>query len=423
MSKYLAFIVLGGPGSGKGTHCAKLAETFGYLHISAGDLLRAEVQSASPTSTLINSYIRDGKIVPSEITVGLLKKAIDTSTADTVLVDGFPRALDQIDEFNRMCATDCAFVLFFDCPEDLLMTRLIKRGETSGRADDNAESIKKRFVTYREQSYPVIEKYDGMGKVKRVDSSVGTIDEVFSQVRSLFEPSILSGTAATAPRPPSAHGTFLRILPINDVYTLENYPHFASAVVAARKAAADLDCKVISTLNGDFLSPCVLTALDGGRAMVQGLNLAEADYVGLGNHELDLGYEGLNARLSETKPTVINSNLVSVQDKAISNDVAPNFATIQIGERWAVMGGFVTDDMSIYAPFLKPKILPVDECLNVAWNSGMTSLRASKQIGSTALPDLFIPMTHQLTPQDRTTVRMMHKFLEYAFNLGCLTTA
>jgi hypothetical protein len=210
---------------------------------------------------------------------------------------------------------------------------------------------------------------------------------------------------------------------MNDVYKLENYPHFASAVVAARKAAADLDCKVISTLNGDFLSPCVLTALDGGRAMVQGLNLAEADYVGLGNHELDLGYEGLNARLSETKPTVINSNLVSVQDKAISNDVAPNFATIQIGERWAVMGGFVTDDMSIYAPFLKPKILPVDECLNVAWNSGMTSLRASKQIGSTALPDLFIPMTHQLTPQDRTTVRMMHKFLEYAFNLGCLTTA
>ena len=77
-------------------------------------------------------------------------------------------------------------MLFFDCPEDVLFKRLVKRGETSGRADDNAESIQKRFVTYREQSYPVIEKYDAMGKVKRVDSSTGTPGEVFEEVKALF---------------------------------------------------------------------------------------------------------------------------------------------------------------------------------------------------------------------------------------------
>ena len=248
--------VLGGPGSGKGTQCAKLAEAFGYLHVSVGDLLRAEVASGSPTAELINSYIKDGKIVPSEITVGLLKQTIDAACSSTVLVDGFPRALDQIDEFHRIVGVDCAFVLFFDCREDLLMARLIKRGETSGRADDNEASIKKRFVTYREQSYPVIRKYDALGKVKRVDTSAGTIDEVFARVRGLFgglaAPAPAAAVAppatpATAPRPVGASGTFLRVLMVNDVYSLDNYPHVASAVAAAKAAAAGLDCKVAAT--------------------------------------------------------------------------------------------------------------------------------------------------------------------------------
>ena len=178
--------VLGGPGSGKGTQCAKLVEAFNYLHISAGDLLRAEVASGSPTAELINGYIKEGKIVPSSITVALLSKAIESSEQDTVLVDGFPRALDQIDEFKRVTKLDCDFVLFFDCPEDLLTQRLLKRGETSGRADDNLESIQKRFTTFREQSYPVVEQYGKLNKVRRVDSSQGTPDGVFQKVKILF---------------------------------------------------------------------------------------------------------------------------------------------------------------------------------------------------------------------------------------------
>jgi UMP-CMP kinase len=185
-SKKRIVFVLGGPGSGKGTQCAKLVEAFKYKHLSAGDLLRAEVASGSATADLINGYITEGQIVPSEITVALLKKAIDGCSEAVVLVDGFPRALDQIDEFHAIVGYDCDFVLFFDCNEELLTKRLLKRGETSGRADDNLESIAKRFLTFRNQSYPVVEKYEVLGKVKRVDSSVGTPDEVFAKVAPLF---------------------------------------------------------------------------------------------------------------------------------------------------------------------------------------------------------------------------------------------
>jgi len=88
--------VLGGPGCGKGTQCAKLASAYGYAHLSAGDLLRDEVASKSATADLINGYMKDGKIVPSKVVVEILKRAIDATRADTVLVDGFPRALDQV---------------------------------------------------------------------------------------------------------------------------------------------------------------------------------------------------------------------------------------------------------------------------------------------------------------------------------------
>jgi UMP-CMP kinase len=188
-SKRIVF-VLGGPGSGKGTQCAKLVEKFGYTHISAGDLLRAEVKAGGPTADQINQLMKEGNIVPAEIIVALLKKAIDASDSDTVLVDGFPRALDQVGLFNKVSRTDCAFVLFFDCNDEVLTARLLERGKTSGRADDNLESIKKRFVTFREQSYPVVELYEkkSKDKVKRVDSSVGTAAEVFVKVEALFSP-------------------------------------------------------------------------------------------------------------------------------------------------------------------------------------------------------------------------------------------
>lgn len=154
--------VLGGPGAGKGTQCANLVRDYHFTHLSAGDLLRAEqVREGSEFGELIKSYIKDGKIVPMEVTVQLLENAMQEVVRKSpegkgkFLIDGFPRQMDQALKFEE---TVCPgrFVLFFDCPEAEMQKRLLKRGETSGRADDNVESIKKRFKTFEETSMPVV---------------------------------------------------------------------------------------------------------------------------------------------------------------------------------------------------------------------------------------------------------------------------
>ena len=98
-------------------------------------------------------------------------------------------------------------------------------------------------------------------------------------------------------RPPDAVGTFLRMIMINDVYILDNYPRFASAVVQARELCESQNCVVTSHINGDFLSPCIHTALDGGTTMMQALNYAQLDYACLGNHEFDMNKKQLQVRL------------------------------------------------------------------------------------------------------------------------------
>lgn len=143
--------VLGGPGSGKGTQCANIVRDFGFVHLSAGDLLRAERNSGSADADLINDYIKQGQIVPVEITVKLLKKAIQKNAdegSQNFLVDGFPRNADNLAGWKKEMDgyADVLFVLFFDCPEDVMEARLLERGKSSGRADDNIESIKKRYL-------------------------------------------------------------------------------------------------------------------------------------------------------------------------------------------------------------------------------------------------------------------------------------
>lgn len=183
------YFVLGNAGTGKGTQCGKLVEKYGFAHLSAGDLLRAEVASGSDKGEMISALIKEGKIVPGEVTIGLLKTAIAAAAADGVpgiLIDGFPRALSQAGAFEKDVA-DFEFCLFFDCPEDELERRLLGRGETSGRTDDNIDSIRKRFSTFRNTCYPVIEYYLAKGKAHRIEST-SSIDDVFTKVDALFTP-------------------------------------------------------------------------------------------------------------------------------------------------------------------------------------------------------------------------------------------
>ncbi|KAK0197375.1 UMP-CMP kinase [Armillaria mellea] len=209
-SKVIVVFVLGGPGAGKGTQCARLVQDFGFCHLSAGDLLRAEqVREGSEYGELIQTCIREGSIVPMEVTIKLLENAMldalkGGKSGDgwgegrgRFLIDGFPRKMDQAIKFEEdVCVA--SLVLYFSTTEAVMLERLVERGKTSGREDDNEESIKKRFRTYHETTMPVIEHYQKFGKVAEVDSSV-SIDEVHKNTVEIIK-KVLSGEhVATAP--------------------------------------------------------------------------------------------------------------------------------------------------------------------------------------------------------------------------------
>ena len=186
---------LGGPGSGKGTQSANLVKDYGFVHLSAGDLLRAEqIREGSEYGAMIKNYITEGKIVPMEVTVALLSNAMadslksappPASTKARFLIDGFPRKLDQAVYFEQTVAPS-ELVIFLDCPEEVMEKRLLKRGETSGRDDDNEESIRKRFRVFVETSMPVVDDYEKKGKVVKVPAT-GSVEEVYAVVRAGIE--------------------------------------------------------------------------------------------------------------------------------------------------------------------------------------------------------------------------------------------
>ncbi|KAG8927661.1 UMP-CMP kinase [Tulasnella sp. 418] len=198
--------VLGGPGAGKGTQCANIVRDYGFKHLSAGDLLRAEQhREGSQLGSLISEYIREGKIVPSEVTIKLLENAIrhelETRKPETAgvgwedgrgrfLIDGFPRKMDQAEQFDdEVCLS--RFTLFFSTTEEVMLERLTERGKTSGREDDNIESIKKRFKTYEDTTMPVIEHYRKLNKVVEIDATP-SIPEVYEAVKKELDAKLAS---------------------------------------------------------------------------------------------------------------------------------------------------------------------------------------------------------------------------------------
>lgn len=182
----LVIFVLGGPGAGKGTQCANLVRDYGFKHLSAGDLLREEQdRPGSEFGDMIKTYIKEGQIVPMEVTIQLLENAMTETIEKTsnrkFLIDGFPRKMDQALAFEEKVVPS-KFTLFFDCPEETMRERLLNRGKTSGRADDNEESIKKRFRTFVETSMPVVKHFESEDRVVKVDATA-TPDEVYKHVQ------------------------------------------------------------------------------------------------------------------------------------------------------------------------------------------------------------------------------------------------
>ena len=171
------FFVLGGPGSGKGTMCALAAAQLGWTHLSAGELLREERTAGGPTAETIESFMSKGEIVPTAITVGLLKKAMERAMRSTgrtnFLLDGFPRSLSNLEGWYEVFGRDAKLpdMLYFECPYAELERRILGRAKFSGRADDNVESIKLRFDTFKAKTLPTLEHFRRLNKVVEVDAS------------------------------------------------------------------------------------------------------------------------------------------------------------------------------------------------------------------------------------------------------------
>lgn len=182
--------VLGGPGAGKGTQCANIVKEFGFVHLSAGDLLREErSKPGTQYGELIENHIKNGLIVPVEITCKLIELAMEKSGKQKFLIDGFPRNKNNLEGWNLAMAdkVELLFVLFFDCSQDACVNRCLKRGAAgSGRSDDNEESLKKRLQTFVNESMPIIDVYNEKNMVRRVDADKSA-EEVFEDVKAIFK--------------------------------------------------------------------------------------------------------------------------------------------------------------------------------------------------------------------------------------------
>lgn len=158
------------------------------------------------------------------------------------------------------------------------------------------------------------------------------------------------------PRPKAAVGSFLRVVMVNDVYKLANYPPLAELLRNLKAEEAEQGCKVICVLNGDFLSPCIETSLDGGRAMCEVLNKVPVDYVCFGNHEFDIGVKLLQQRTRCFKGTWLNGNISSPEFLGPDGKPLPKYSILQVGERKVCLTGATTDNLDIYRPGSDPEI-------------------------------------------------------------------
>jgi adenylate kinase len=178
----------GGPGSGKGTQCEKMIEQYGFTHLSAGDLIRAAAQDPSTEKgRYFNEAMSQGKLVSTDDILDLLKDAIyeKAHEASGFLIDGFPRRVDQGIKFEQDVAL-CDALIYFDVPDEVMTERLINRGKTSGRIDDNQETIAKRLVTFHEETTPILGYYGKQGKLVTIEANREP-DEVFADVKQALE--------------------------------------------------------------------------------------------------------------------------------------------------------------------------------------------------------------------------------------------
>ncbi|XP_045764242.1 adenylate kinase isoenzyme 1 isoform X1 [Maniola jurtina] len=178
--------ILGGPGSGKGTQCDKIIAKYGFTHLSTGDLLRAEVKSGSERAKSLAAIMERGELVPNDLVLDLLKEAMIAKAGEAkgFLIDGYPREKSQGIAFEKAIAP-VTVIIYFEASSETLTKRLLGRAASSGRADDNEETIKLRLKTFLDNNDQVLAQYPD--KLKRINAE-DTVDSIFSQVEKILDP-------------------------------------------------------------------------------------------------------------------------------------------------------------------------------------------------------------------------------------------
>ena len=184
-------VLFGKPGAGKGTQAAFLKDKYNLVHISTGDLLRAEKEKGTELGKIAESYSKRGMLAPDEITIKVLEKEVESHPeAEGFLFDGFPRTLAQaevLDAFLESKGMRIHGTLGLEADEEALIPRIIERGKVSGRADDqDEEKIRKRFSEYNEKTAPLIAFYQAQGKYHPING-IGTIEEITTRLSETID--------------------------------------------------------------------------------------------------------------------------------------------------------------------------------------------------------------------------------------------
>lgn len=184
-------VLFGPPGAGKGTQSEKLIEKYQLIHLSTGDILRAERKSGSVLGNKANEFIEKGELVPDEVVIGMVENKINEyPNSKGFIFDGFPRTQAQgkaLDNMLNAKGEPITKMIALEVDEDELTKRLLLRGQTSGRADDQSEeTIRKRFHVYNEETVPLKAYYEAQGKYEGVNG-MNSIETVFEAICKILD--------------------------------------------------------------------------------------------------------------------------------------------------------------------------------------------------------------------------------------------
>ena len=187
----LNLVLFGPPGAGKGTQSEKIIKKYDLTHISTGDLFRKHLGEGTELGKMAQKYMDEGNLVPDEVVIGMVDDKIsEPGNEKGFIFDGFPRTVAQAEALDKLLkdkGDDISGMISLEVPEDELKKRIILRGKTSGRVDDQDESkIDNRIKVYLNETLPVADYYNGQSKLKKVEG-VGTVEEIFDTITGIID--------------------------------------------------------------------------------------------------------------------------------------------------------------------------------------------------------------------------------------------